>query len=357
MGSVFRVLLPAQVRHGDRVSFFVRNTTSEDLGYFQSEGVEFRTIASATSLARQLREFDVVHLHSADLDLLAAGWLSCRPTVFTLHGLRAQTRGASTFGARRLPTLRGLRRRLKRLGLSLLLRHAMTRVVTVSEFLTVRAVESYGVNPRRLSVVYNGIALDQFRGRSRPPGHGFVVGWAGRLVPVKRVDVLLRAMASIVSADSIPGLRVIIVGDGALRADLEAQTVSLGISSIVDFAGHSDHPELLLAQMDLFVFPSRGEGGAMAVNEALAMGLPVVVLQDGGGVVELIERSGGGVVVRDEAALAGEITSLLRDPERRRRLSESGIAYASRELDPLAWAARYDAVYQAALHERHARAK
>ncbi len=350
MGTVFRVLLPAQVKRGDRVALFVRHAGVEDVAYFTDVGVEVRSVTGVVSLARQLRAYDVVHLHTADLDLLTAGWLSRRATIFTLHGLRAQTRSVGTVSLRRLPTLKGLRRRLKRMGLSFLLRHAMTRVTTVSQFLAERAKTLYGVAPAKVAVVYNGIALDQFGGRAaNRKGGGAVVGWMGRLVPVKRVDMLLRAVASVVSQGCCPELRVVLVGDGELRDDLALLARSLGIDEIVDFVGHSDVPQTYLMQMDLFVFPSRDEGAGLAVNEAMASGLPVVVMKDGGGAVELIQQSGGGVVVPDEAALAGVIVDLLKDHKLRADMGERGRAYASRELEPLAWAGRFDGVYRAAV--------
>lgn len=350
MGTVFRVLLPAQVQRGDRVALFVRHAGVEDVGYFTSAGVEVVSVASVVSLVRQLRAYDVVHLHSADLDLLTAGWLSRRATIFTLHGLRAQTRSAGTVSLRRLPTWGGLRRRLKRAGFSFLLRRAMTRVTTVSQFLAEKAKKLYGVDSAKVAVVYSGIALDQFGGQAPGrEGGGPVAGWMGRMVPVKRVDLLLRAVASVVSQGACPGLRVVLVGDGEMRDDLVLLARSLGIDEIVDFVGHSEAPQTYLKQMDLFVFPSRDEGAGMAVNEAMASGLPVLVMEDGGGAVELIRCSGGGMVVPDEAALAGAIVDLLKDGKLRADMAERGMAYASRELDPLAWAGRFDEVYRAAI--------
>jgi glycosyltransferase involved in cell wall biosynthesis len=349
MGTVFRVLLPAQVRRGDRVCLFVREAGADDLAHFSSHGVEVRKITSAAGLARQLRGYDVIHLHSADLGLLVAGWLSRRPTVFTLHGLRAQTRPMTTVSPRRLPTLGGVRRRCKRVGFSVLLRYAMTRVTTVSEFLAEKATALYGVDPASVTVVYSGIDVEQFKGSPRESRDtGPVIGWMGRLVPVKRVDMLLRAVASAKAYGAPAGMRVVIVGDGRLKAELVQLVRSLGIGEWVDFVGHVSTPQAVLAEMDLFVFPSRDEGAALAVNEAMASGLPVVVMQDGGGVVELIERSGGGLVVPDEGALARAIVELLRDAPRCRQMAEKAVAYAVRELDPLAWAARLDGVYRAA---------
>ena len=247
---------------------------------------------------------------------------------------------------RRLPTLGGVRRRCKRLGFSLLLRHAMTRVTTVSEFLADKARALYGVNPDKVAVVYSGIDLEQFsRSTSEPRSSGPVVGWVGRLVPVKRVDILLRAVAAARGQGTPSGLRVIVVGDGDLKSDLVQLAQSLGIGEIVDFVGQVSAPQTFLAEMDLFVFPSRDEGAAMAVNEAMASGLPVLGMQDGGGVVELIRHSGGGLVVPDEEALARAIVELLRDTRLRRQLADNAVAYALRELDPSGWAARFDGVY------------
>jgi|WetSurMetagenome_2_1015567.scaffolds.fasta_scaffold03467_9 glycosyltransferase involved in cell wall biosynthesis len=362
MGTVFRVLLPAQVERGDKVTFFVRQVGDEDRGYFAERGVEIRLIGGTRDLTRHLRHYDVVHLHSADLDLLTAGWLSGRPAVFTLHGLRAQTRGLATVSVRRLPTVAGVRRRLKRAGLSWLLRHGVRRVTTVSEFLAAKAVESYGVSRDHVTVVYSGIALDRFRGPAQPAAPrqvdaGPVLGWVGRLVPVKRVDVLLRATAALGADGGWPGLRALIVGDGELRGELERLSHSLGLAGTVQFVGQSEHPEEYLRQMDLFVFPSRDEGLGLAVSEAMAAGVPVVALQDGGGVVELVRLSGGGVVAPDEPALVEAITALLRDPDQRRRLSERAVAHAVGELGPPAWADRFDEVYREVLAGPQARAR
>ncbi len=349
MGVVFRILLPAQVKGGDRVAFFVRHAEAADLAHFAAHGVEMRHISGTLNLARQLRGYDVVHLHSANLDLLIAGWLSRRATIFTLHGLRAQTRGISTMSVPRPPTLRGLRRRLKRFSLSFMLRHAVTRVATVSQFLAGKASSLYGVDRRKVMVVPNGIALDTFRGCAQPPsGEATVIGWMGRLVPVKRVDILLRTVARLLEGGRHRELRVVILGDGPLRDELMALARSLGIDNVVDFVGHTDEPARYLAQMHVLVFPSENEGAGNVVNEAMAAGVPVVVLKDGGGAAELVNVSSGGIVVDSEALLADAVEGLLADGDLRSQLSRQGLSYALRELDPAAWADRYRTVYQAA---------
>ena len=350
MGTVFRVLLPAQVARGDAVTFFVRHLLDEDRSYFDGKEVETERIGGIIGLVRKLRSYDVVHFHSADLDLLVAGWLCRVPTIFTLHGLRAQTRSLRSIRLGRLPTLRGVRRRWKRLVLSLLLRHAMSRVTGVSEFLAERLRTQYGVKRGKVDVVYNGIVSEQFRYSSRLQNESdWVIGWVGRLVDVKRVDVFLRVVADIVRGGEGGRLRAIVVGDGPLRDELASLAELLGVDNAVEFLGYSDEPWKYLGQMDLFVFPSRNEGAPMALCEAMAAGVPAVVLEDGGGAAELVARSGGGVVVSDEKAMAQVIRSLLANPQRRRELTQKALDYASREFRPVEWAGKYEVVYSAAI--------
>jgi glycosyltransferase involved in cell wall biosynthesis len=178
---------------------------------------------------------------------------------------------------------------------------------------------------------------------------GRVVGWVGRLVAVKRVDILLRAAADLVEMDEAASLSVVLVGDGVLRTELEGLARQLGLSDIVRFVGFSRNVGAQLEAMDVFVLPSRGEGLPYAVGEALAAGVPVVVLSDGGGAVELVELSGGGVVVDSPAELPATLAALLADREWRSALAARGRSYARRELRATSWAERYEGVYNRVL--------
>ena len=108
--------------------------------------------------------------------------------------------------------------------------------------------------------------------------------------------------------EHIPTVQLLLVGDGELRGDLEAQTRSLGLSEIVTFAGHrADIPEIL-ATLDLFVLPSLWEGMLNAVLEAMAAGLPVVATAVGGTAEVVVDGVTGLLVTpRDPDALANAI--------------------------------------------------
>lgn len=143
----------------------------------------------------------------------------------------------------------------------------------------------------RVHVVPNGIEAARFRfdegsrratrARTGLPERAFVVGGVGRLVPGKRFDVLVRAVAA------LPGAHLLLAGDGPERAALRTLAAELGAQGRIHLLGErdpfGDSPDgrtpgipALLCAMDVFVSPSKEEAFGLAVVEALAAGLPVL---------------------------------------------------------------------------------
>jgi glycosyltransferase involved in cell wall biosynthesis len=106
-----------------------------------------------------------------------------------------------------------------------------------------------------------------------PPDASLVV-FAGRLAPQKGVDDLIAAIDLVQYL--LPALRVLIVGDGPLRPQLEATAAAFRLGGIVRFTGHRDDVPQLLAAADLLVLPSLYEGLPNIVLEAMQLSLPVV---------------------------------------------------------------------------------
>jgi len=146
---------------------------------------------------------------------------------------------------------------------------------------------------------------------------------------VKEKDLLdLVPMYAMLRARGVR-FRLVLVGDGPLRAELEAALPD------AHFAGHAAGDVLArwYASADVFVFPSTTETFGNVVAEAQASGVPPVVV-DRGGPPELIEPGTTGWIARpnDPADLAGRVEHLLRDPDSRRRMGEAA-ARASRARD------------------------
>ena len=147
-----------------------------------------------------------------------------------------------------------------------------------------------------------------------------VVGTVARLVPQKGVDVLIRAMRD------VPGVTLVIVGDGPLRAELE--DLARPSAGRVRFLGMRDDLPAILPAFDLFALPSRWEGEPLALLEAMSCGLPCVATATGGA-RELLGSDRGRLVDIDDAdALAAAILDLLAHPESARAYATAARAMA-----------------------------
>jgi GalNAc-alpha-(1->4)-GalNAc-alpha-(1->3)-diNAcBac-PP-undecaprenol alpha-1,4-N-acetyl-D-galactosaminyltransferase len=156
--------------------------------------------------------------------------------------------------------------------------------------------------------------------RVAPP---FILG-AGRLVPQKGFDLLIRAFGLI--ADRIPSLHLAIAGEGPDGQQLQQLASSLGLGSRVLFLGNVRNLSDLMRSAEAFVLSSRYEGFPNVLLEALACGVPSIAADCPEGPREILADGKYGILVprEDVVALAGAIESLVSDPELRQRLVASG---------------------------------
>jgi glycosyltransferase involved in cell wall biosynthesis len=192
--------------------------------------------------------------------------------------------------------------------------------------------ERYGILPK---VIYNGIDPGRFHPLSEPDPtlrkrfgfstEDFVIIYVGRLIGLKGVKVLLRAVSRMPRRER---LKVLIAGEGEERTALKGLTGELGLENAVIFTGFVPHEEVprYLSLARAAAFPSLAdEAFGISICEAMACGVPAIGTTIGG-IPEVIEDGQTGLLVkpRDEEALARALTSLLEDEEKRRSLAERG---------------------------------
>jgi glycosyltransferase involved in cell wall biosynthesis len=188
----------------------------------------------------------------------------------------------------------------------------------------------------RWRVVPNAVDLDAFP-PSSPDGRrdararlglgaGPLVVCAGRLCDAKGQDLLLEAWPSVTAR--VPDARLVLVGEGPDRPQLERQA-----SGSVRLAGHSDEMAAWLAAADVVAVPSRREGMALTMLEAMASARSVVSTDVPGAREALGDDAGAVVPIGDVYALAAALAERLLDPELARREGEAGRRHAAERHD------------------------
>jgi len=209
-------------------------------------------------------------------------------------------------------------------------------VTAVSDGVREDVVRRLHLPPRRVITVYNPVVtpdLERLAAESLPPpwdepGRPFVLA-AGRLVPAKGFESLLRAFASLRRRDCA----LVILGEGPLRGRLEALARSLSIADDVALPGFDANPLRWMSRCSAFALSSGFEGLPGVLIQAMACGAPVVATDCPFGPAEIVEdgRDGFLVPVGDEGALAGALgRAVSLEPEARRRLGDAARASAQR---------------------------
>lgn len=172
-------------------------------------------------------------------------------------------------------------------------------------------------------VIHPGVRVPESSERNPGRRRELTIGTAGRLVAMKGVEFLIRAMALLRA--EFPDLRLEIAGTGPEHRALQEETRRQGLEECVAFLGWRDDLAELLSSWEVYIQSSVMEPFGLATVEAMAAGLPVVATEVGG-LPEIVEngRTGWLVPARDAQALAARIRELLQDPEQRRAMGEAG---------------------------------
>lgn len=309
-------------------------------------------LATLLCLWRARGEYDLIHAHglkAVTQVAVIAGGLFGKFVIAQAHGAGrtgdiAQLRGS---------WMQGLRRRLLMKG---------DRYIVVSDEIRME-MRGYGVDNRRIVSLPNAVDIDVFqpfagdrqalRGQLGLSVGDKVVTFVGRLHPIKRVDLLILAFRRIMA--NFPEARLVIVGDGPLRSELERLSAELGLDGTVVFVGSKPNVVPYLQATDLFVLPSEVEGMSVALLEAMACGAPVLVSNCDGNRSLVTEDIDGSLFPRgSEEGLAQKMGMLLLDPAYAQRLARKATEKIESDFCFESVAARYLELYRAVLDRKAA---
>jgi glycosyltransferase involved in cell wall biosynthesis len=222
--------------------------------------------------------------------------------------------------------------------------------IAVSEEDRRKMIEIEGVRPKKLLFVPNGIEPRSPRGSDvraelGVPADAPLIGAVGVLRPQKALDVLVRAVAPLL--EEIPGLHVLIVGEGPERGSLTELIRNEGVGERVRLAGFRDDIPDVLAALDVAVSSSAFEGSPLAMMEFMAAARPIVATSVGG-VPDLIDDGVHGLLVRsgDVAGLTDALRRMLTDRESARRMGERAQERRRREFDLDVVVSRFETLYE-----------
>lgn len=339
----FRYMLPTGLQ---RLAYGGGIPTNLQRSWVARMQIPMFLLAFVWSALGACRRADVVHAHWTVCGLVGrlATILWRRPLVLSVRGSDAKLAGGGVVAKVNRWVWRSV-------GVN----------IAVSEDIA-QALRTSGVPDRQVKVVPNGVS-----GRFRPldpagartqlglPPTSFIILYAGLLVPIKGLDILVAALAEL----EAPDWRCVLVGDGPLADSLVELGRAAGLGDRLHLAGRrpSDEMPIWLSAADVLVLPSHSEGRPNVVLEAQACATPVVATRVGG-TPELVEDGRTGLLVNpgDAAALKNAIDRLAGSAGSRREMGLRGRAFI--ESSALTWeasGAAVDAIYRELVGQRESR--
>jgi glycosyltransferase involved in cell wall biosynthesis len=296
-------------------------------------------LRGAARLRREIRAYDLVHVHGDAAALVCLPLIGRRPTVITLHGAHLLRRAGRVRG----PVVRA--------GLRLAFRRAAAVIcVSESEQRTARGLVG---DTRSLRLVLNGVpeqkpvGPEERRAARDALGLGpeevavlFVGELAERKQPLQLAEAVRRAR------EASPRIVALLAGDGPLASALEA-LAGEGVRPL----GRRDDVGALLAAADVFVLPSLWEGLPYAALEAMAAGVPVLA-SDGPGNPDAVGEAGLLFPAGDTDAMRAALERLAADPALRESLGGAGAARARERFALPRMLEQTAAIYEEALGGR-----
>lgn len=333
------------------ISDFKNRITQPGVRFIELHKPPGHAVALYPKIYRLLRKIkpDVVHSGNlAALEIAPLSWLARVPLrIHAEHGWDAHDPQGKN------PRYQRLRRAYKPF---------VSHYVAVSKDLDDYLEQAIGVPQSRRSLIANGVDTQVFSpaqavppavpGCPFVPGEHWLLGTVGRLQTVKNQPLLARAFVRLLQdhPEAAVRMRLVVVGEGPLRAEIETLLADANVSHLAWLAGARDDVADVLRMLNCFVLPSQAEGTSCTLQEAMACGLPVVATAVGG-TLDLLDHGESGVLVAsdDEAAMTTAIWDMYMDPANTLRLAQTARERALQEFGLGAMVHSYETLFSGRL--------
>ena len=303
---------------------------------------DLSVVGKLASIIRK-NNFDIVHTHGVRANLLgrlAARQANKKPVVTTVHSLLE--RDYPGFFRRQLNSIT-----------ERATRGWTDQFIAVSQGLKAKLIAG-GVPADRVTVIYNGIVVEDFSPSTKTAGvramlgYGpavLLVGIVARLHPVKGHQYFLEAARIVL--EQRPEVRFVVVGEGPQRPALEEMAGQLGIAGQVAFTGFVSEVRSVMADLDLLVISSLWEGFGLTAVEAMALGIPVVSTEVGG-LPEVVLHGETGLLAppANSAALAKHIIWMLEHPQAAAEMAKKASQAVGEKFTAQVMARRTEELYR-----------
>jgi len=220
-------------------------------------------------------------------------------------------------------------------------------VIAVSQPL-VAEVAAYGVAPDRIHMIANAwsprqppLEGSEARRALKLPNDDPVIGWVGRLIPVKGAEVFVEALARLRSSR----WRAVVIGDGPTRSAMESLAQARGLAR-VSFLGSIPDAALYYSAFDVFVLSSHSEGTPITILEAMAARVPIVATRVGGVPAMLDSTDAVLVPPAQPLSLAAAIDDVIGRPHERAAITTRAAKKVAAEYNPEPWLDAHERVYR-----------
>jgi glycosyltransferase involved in cell wall biosynthesis len=310
--------------------FIADNANITLLTLNKGEGNDYKIIQKIKQIISKY-EIDIVHAQgwSTYIEGLLAAKFNCKRRCKFLFAFHGKTIEDIQVG---IPFRRKFAQKLAS--------YFSDKIIAPSKEMIADYQTTFHVSPRKTQVIYNGIELERF-GKKRPeaktkvnlPENSFVIGFVGRLDPVKNIPGIIKAFKIFhdkLAPEEQKKIFLFVVGDGSERQSLEELTATMSLQNHIIFQGRTNEVPQCLNAMDVYMQPSFYEGHSNTILEAMAASLPVIS-STVGGTPEIIEHGVNGFLFQPDShmEMAETLLHLFQSSDLCEKVGEKACQYVS----------------------------